>query len=280
MKILRSVLLLFALLVLISSTQGCGNADCVLTGFINCGNGGGANKSKINGTVVGVSGGSPVSGIKVRAERNGQRVASDTTNSDGDFTLRVREGNITLRFETSTFNVVGFFTVTEDSEVFLEVNLAPDDVFVVDWVVLQDPIRCEGSQTFTIEEPDLVDFIINGGSRNCIQAKGDCIIDISVQNIALDDCNEGILAQGSANVDLEALAVPTLTINAESNGIHTKGDSSVTLIGEDIFVTSTQSDGIRAEDTSDVQIQPSGLCTIEGPIQQDPTAMVDTVGCN
>src|SRR3990170_5219332 len=281
MKILRSVLLLFALLVLISSTQSCGNADCVLTGFVNCDDGGGADKSKINGTVASVTNGS-VSGIKVRAERNGEKVASDTTNSDGDFTIRVREGVILLEFETSTFTVARMFTITEDSEVLLIVSLGQNQILVDNWEVLQDPIRCDNNQNFIIVEDDLVDFTINGNGKDCIRAKGDCLIDIEVQNIMLNDCNEGLLAEGSASVTLEALAFPTLTIDAESNGIHAKGDSSVTLIGGNIFVTSTASDGIRAEDTSDVEIQPSGLCEIKGfdePVQQAQTATVVTGSC-
>ena len=286
MKILRSVLLLFALLVLISSTQGCSNADCLLTGFINCGNSGGADKSIINGTVVDVIGGPGVSGIKVIAKRNGEKVASDTTNSDGEFKLKVREGDITLLFEILGEVTVGrVFTITEDSEVFLDVSLDLElnQIEVEDWVVSQDPIRCDSNQSFIIEEDDLVDFTVDGNGKDCIRAKGDCLlIDIRVQNIALNNCNEGILAEGSADVNLKALAVPTLTIDAESNGIHTKGNSSVTLIGGKIVVTSTQSDGIRAEDSSDVEIQPSGLCTIEGfddAIQQDGTATVDPDGC-
>jgi len=286
MKILRSVLLLFALLVLISSTQSCGNADCVLTGFVNCDDGGGADKSKINGTVASVTNGS-VSGIKVRAERNGEKVASDTTNSDGDFTLKVRDGAITLEFETSTFTVARMFTITEDSEVLLIVSLGPNQILVDNWEVLQDPIRCDNNQNFIItNDVNLVDFTINGNGKDCIRAKGDCLIDIEAQNIILNDCNEGLIAEGSASVTLEALAfptlIPTLTINAESNGIHTKGDSTVTLIGGNISVTSTGADGIRAEDSSDVEIQPSGLCTIEGSddaIQKDGTATVDSDGC-
>ena len=287
MKILKSVLLLFALLVLIWSTQGCGNAECVLTGFVNCGNDGGADKSIINGTVLDVIGGPGVSGIKVIAERNNERVASDTTNSEGEFKLKVREGNITLLFEILGEVTVGrVFTITEDSEVFLDVTLdvlaQPKRITVVDWVVSQDPIRCDSNQSFIIDEDELVDFTVDGNGKDCIRAQGDCFIDITVQNIALNDCNEGILAEGSANVNLEALAVPTLTIDAESNGIHTKGDSSVTLIGGNIFVTSTGADGIRAEDSSDVEIQPSGLCTIEGfddAIDPDPTATIDPDGC-
>jgi len=286
MKILRSVLLLFALLVLISSSQGCGNSDCVLTGFVNCGGGGGADKSIINGTVVPpVIGGPGVSGIKVIAERNNERVASDTTNSEGEFKLKVREGDITLLFEILGEVTLGrAFTITEDSEVFLEVSLdlGLNQIEVEDWDVVQDPIRCDSNQSFIIDEDDLVDFTVDGNGKDCIRAQGDCFIDIVVQNITLDVCNEGILAEGSANVNLEALAVPTLTIDAEGNGIHTKGDSSVTLIGGDIFVKSTASDGIRAEDSSDVEIQPSGLCTIEGfddAIDPDPTATIDPDGC-
>ena len=286
MKILRSVLLLFALLVLISSSQGCGNSDCVLTGFVNCGGGGGADKSIINGTVVPpVIGGPGVSGIKVIAERNNERVASDTTNSEGEFKLKVREGDITLLFEILGEVTLGrAFTITEDSEVFLEVSLdlGLNQIEVEDWDVVQDPIRCDSNQSFIIDEDDLVDFTVDGNGKDCIRAQGDCFIDIVVQNITLDVCNEGILAEGSANVNLEALAVPTLTIDAEGNGIHTKGDSSVTLIGGDIFVESTASDGIRAEDSSDVEIQPSGLCTIEGfddAIDPDPTATIDPDGC-
>src|SRR3989337_1962102 len=285
MKILRSVLLLFALLVLISSSQGCGNSDCVLTGFVNCGGGGGADKSIINGTVVPpVIGGPGVSGIKVIAERNNERVASDTTNSEGEFKLKVREGDITLLFEILGEVSLGrAFTITEDSEVFLEVSLdlGLNQIEVEDWDVVQDPIRCDSNQSFIIDEDDLVDFTVDGNGKDCIRAQGDCFIDIVVQNITLDVCNEGILAEGSANVNLEALAVPTLTIDAEGNGIHTKGDSSVTLIGGDIFVESTASDGIRAEDSSDVEIQPSGLFTIEGfddAIDPDPTATIDPDG--
>src|SRR5574341_548759 len=287
MKILRSLLLLFALLVLISSTQGCGNADCVLTGFINCGNGGGGNKSVINGTIVDVIGGPPeVSGIKVIAKRNGEKVASDTTNSEGEFKLKVHEGDITLLFEILDEVTVGrVFTITEDSEFFLDVSidLVLNQIEVEDWIVSQDPIRCDNNQSFIIEEDDLIDFTVDGNGKDCIRANGDCLlIDITVQNIALNNCNEGILAEGSADVNLEALAVPTLTIDAESNGIHTKGNSSVTLTGGNIVVQSTQSDGIRAEDSSDVEIQPSGLCTIEGfdyATDPDPTATIDTDGC-
>src|SRR4030066_2002813 len=178
MKILRSVLSLFALLVLISSSQGCGNSDCVLTGFVNCGGGGGADKSIINGTVVPpVIGGPGVSGIKVIAERNNERVASDTTNSEGEFKLKVREGDITLLFEILGEVTLGRpFTITEDSEVFLEVSLdlVLNQIEVEDWDVVQDPIRCDSNQSFIIDEDDLVDFTVDGNGKDCIRATGDC----------------------------------------------------------------------------------------------------------
>ncbi len=281
MGIFRKLLLIFSVYILILFAHACGSADCALTGFVGC-DGDGADKSRIEGTVLDVVGQSGVSGIKIRAERNGQRVASKTTNAQGEFKLKVREGDITLLFETSTFTVARVFTITEDSEVFLDVILEPGQVIVGDWQVLQDPIHCEGSNAFIIDEEDLVDFTLDGNGRDCIRAKGDCFIDISVQNISLNDCNEGIFTENNANLTLEALASPTLTIDAESNAIHTKNNSSVTLTGVDIFVTSTEANGILAEDFSAVEIQPSGQCTIDGfdePISQDVTATVDPDGC-
>jgi hypothetical protein len=281
MRIFRKIWLLFSVYILILLAQACGNADCALTGFVGCDEDG-ADKNRINGTVLAVTDGAGVSGIRVRAIRNGQRVASKTTNSEGEFRFKVREGAITLEFDTSTFNVARVFTVTEDSEVFLDVSLEPDQVLVEDWQVLQDPIRCEGSNSFIIDEDDVVDFTIDGNGRNCIRARGDCFIDITVQNIALNDCDEGILTEGNANVTIEALAVPTLTIDAQGNGIHTNDNSSVTLTGVDIFVTSTEENGIFAEDFSEVEVQPGGQCTIEGfdnAVLQDPTATVDPDGC-
>ena len=290
MKILRSLLLLFALLVLLSSTQGCGNSDCVLTGFVNCGNGGGANKSKINGTVVGVSGGSPVSGIKVKAERNNEKVASDTTNSEGDFTLKVREGDITLLFEMPDEPTLGrVFTITEDSEVFsdISINLELNQIEVEDWVVMQDPIRCDGSNSFTIEEEDAeVDFTIDGNGKDCIRAKGNCFIDIVVQNITLTNCNNGVLAQGSADVFLGEEAAPisiSINIDDNSNGVHTEDGSSVLLAGTDIFIASDKN-GILATDTSTVTVEdePSGHCNIEGgegATDEQDDATIESGGC-
>src|SRR3970282_2515203 len=179
MKILRSVLLLFVLLALISSTQGCGNSDCVLTGFVNCGGGGGADKSIINGTVVPpVIGGPGVSGIKVIAERNNERGASDTTNSEGEFKLKVREGDITLLFEILDVVTVGrAFTIKEDSEVFLDVTLdvlaQPERITVVDWVVSEVPLRCDSNQSFIIDEDELVDFTVDGKGKDGIMGQGD-----------------------------------------------------------------------------------------------------------
>ena len=290
MKILKSVLLLFALLVLIWSTQGCGNAECVLTGFVNCGNGGGADKSIINGTVLDVIGGPGVSGIKVRAERNGEKVASDTTNSEGEFKLKVREGNITLLFEILGEVTVGrAFTITEDSEVFLDVilDLVLPQIEVEDWDVVQDPIRCGGSDEVTFEGEDAIssDFTIDGDGTDCIKANGDCTVEIVAQNITLTDCKNGVLAEGTADVILGEEAAPisiSINIDDNNNGVHTEDDSSVLLTGTDIFITS-DSNGILATNDSNVDVIRTGDCTIEGgdkAVNEQDDAMVDPDGCN
>ncbi len=283
MNLLRKIISLFGMLILISSTQGCGSCGSGLTGFGNCG--GGPNKSKINGTVVGVTGGSGVSKIKVIArDSNGKKLASDTTNSEGNFKFKVKFGSITLQFQTSTFIIARVFTITEDSEVFLDLSLEPNQVVVENWEVTQDPIRCDGSQNFILDEGDLVDFTLDGNGNDCITAKGHCFINISVQNISLNDCSEGIFTADNATLSLEALGASTLSIHAKSNGVHTNDSSSLTLTGGDVFITSTNQNGINAGGSSLVEVQPTNQCTIEGfagAIQEDPNAnpTVNTDGC-
>ena len=187
MRINGKIVLLFTVYISFLFVHGCGSADCALTGFVGCNSGGGDNKNRINGTVLNVIGQNEVSGIKVKAERNGEQVASKTTNAQGEFDFKVRDGAITLTFQTSSFNVARVFTVTKNSEVFLEVTLQPAQVMVNDWQVFQDPVRCDGSKSFIIDEQDLVDFIIDGNGKDCIRAKGKCFVDITVQNISLND---------------------------------------------------------------------------------------------
>ena len=247
----------------------------------NTGDSGGSGKSTINGNVADVTDGSDVSGIKVTAIRNGKKADSDTTDSQGNFKLRVKQGDITLQFETSAFNVSREITVTKKSTVNLVVVLDPDQglVTIDNWQVLQDPISCDKSDGFIFEEEEVTQFIINRG--NCIRAKGDCPVSILVQNISLTDCNEGIRVEGDATVELEALE--DINLISTRDGIRSRKNAFVSLsAGDDIFITSTGGDGIKAEGSSTVVVQPTDQCTIQGAnksIVQDDTATVDPDGC-
>jgi hypothetical protein len=272
-KLVKVILVLPVLLALAISLGSCVD--------FNTGGGGGSGKSTVNGNVADVIDGSDVSGIKVTAIRNGKKADSDTTDSQGNFKLRVKKGDITLQFETSTFNVSREITVTKKSTVILVVVLDPDQglVTIDNWQVLQDPIRCNNSDEFIFEEEEVSEFIINKG--NCIRAKGDCPVSILVQNISLTDCKEGIRAEGDATVEFEALE--DINLISTKDGISSKKNAFVSLsAGNDIFITSTEENGIKAEDSSTVVIQPTNQCTIQGAkksIQEDDTATVDPDDC-
>jgi len=97
----------------------------------------------------------------------------------------------------------------------------------------------------------------------------------------LTNCDEGIDGEDFANVILEAVAVPTLSIDAENNGIHAKDDSSIRLTGGDIFINAG-ANGILATGTSGVQVDSSGNCMIQGddePVDERDSAVVVTGGC-
>ena len=274
MKKLVKVMSHFSVLLAISISL----CSCI---DFNTGDSGGSGKSTINGNVADVTDGSDVSGIKVTAIRNGKKADSDTTDSQGNFKLRVKQGDITLQFETSAFNVSREITVTKKSTVNLVVVLDPDQgpVAIDNWQVLQDPIDCNNSDGFIFEEEEVSEFIINNG--NCIVAKKDCPLSIMVQNISLTDCNEGIRAEGDATVELEALE--DINLISRNAGIRSRKNAFVSLsAGDDISITSTGGDGIKAEGSSTVVVQPTDQCTIQGAnksIVQDDTATVEPDGC-
>ena len=274
MKKLVKVIWQFPVLLALAISFG----SCI--DFNNTG-GGGSGKSTINGNVADVTDGSDVSGIKVTADRNGKKADSDTTDSQGNFKLKVKKGDITLQFETPAFIVSREITVTKKSTVNLVLVLDPDQglVAIDNWQVLQDPIDCNNSDGFIFEEEEVSEFIINNG--NCIVAKKDCPLSILVQNISLTDCNEGIRAEGDATVELEALE--DINLISRNAGIRSRKNAFVGLsAGDDIFITSTGGDGIKAEGSSAVVVQPTDQCTIQGAnksIVQDDTATVEPDGC-
>jgi len=223
-------------------------------------------------------------GILIVAFQEGVEVDSDTAGAEGDFRVTVpRGGDVTLRFETPSFTTSTLITVTPDSDVALDVTLLlldPPAVEINRFDILSGPIRTRESEQFRFDE-ERANLTIDGGGDDCIKATGTSNVNIDVNDLTIMNCGNGIVGEDFADVSLEAVAVPTLSIEAENNGIHAKDDSSIRLSAVDIFITAGK-DGILATGTSDVEVNPSGSCVIEGgdqAVDERDLAVVDTASC-
>jgi len=224
--------------------------------------------------------------ILVIAFQNGAEVDRDTTDNQGDFQIAVpRGGDVTLRFQTSTFTATMLITVTPESEVTLDVvsllpSVNPPEVQINTFKIVSGPVHTREVEGFVFDEED-ADLTIDGGGRDCIKATGNSEVSIRVNDLTLTGCDNGINGEDFANVILEAVAVPTLTIDASDSGIHAEDDSSIRLTGTDIFITAGVN-GILATGTSGVEVSPSGDCVIHGgddAVDQRDFSFVNTAGC-
>jgi len=254
-------------------------------------NGGGSNKRvNIDGVIEEVVGG-VVSGIKVRVFENGKRRDMDTTNSLGEFRLRFKPNSesalVTLEFEGPDFTLSRVITVTRKSEVDLNVviEVSPPSITFTGWTVVQDRINLSRFDELIFTETEAI-FRIDGNGGKCIIAKGESRVEITAESISLIDCSEGISAESFGLVILEALF--DINLIATRDGIRARDNTVVRLameanaINNNIFITSTREDGIRASGSSDVTIDPQNACTISGSknaINQSGTSVVDPDGC-
>ena len=154
-------------------------------------------------------------------------------------------------------------------------------VTILNFQIFQDRIRISGNDTFVFTDED-ADFIIDGMGSDCIIAKGNSIIDISVNNITLADCGEGIRAVKNSDVRLET----TLDINitAFNNGVRGENSSFVSLTSNNsIFISSDNANGIRTTGNSSVIVDPTSACTIfggENAISEGGNSNIDTDICS
>lgn len=283
-KLLTRHSFLLILLVMVSfmssSMWGCDSGG---------GGGGGNNKTRIDGTVLEVVGGT-VSDIKVTIfNSNDKKIASSKTNGSGQFTLNFKPNSDTVKiqFEGSNFTLSRFIAVSRDSDVIFNVTLvaSPGQIIVEDWTVFQNRIREDGSDEFNFNSLE-ADFQIDGNGNTCIRAHGDSLVQITAMSISLVDCNIGIDTQGSGFVMLESDL--DIDINATKDAIKTSNDSfvrvtqTVTPVDNNIFISSVKEHGIRATGSSQVEINPQNDCTISGAksaIDQKDSSVVDPDGC-
>ncbi|MGH7891025.1 MAG: hypothetical protein ACREN0_01995 [Thermodesulfobacteriota bacterium] len=277
----HSFLLIFLIMVsfMSSSIWGCDSG----------GGGGGGNKTRINGTVLEVIGGS-VSDIKVTIFENNNKRASDKTDQFGDFNLKFEPNSnmVEIEFKGSNFTLSMFISVTRDSDVEFDVTLvtSPGQIIVENWTVDQNPLRVNNEEIiFTSLEAD---FNIDGDGGDCIRALGDGRLEVTARNISISDCKEGISAENSGIVIFEA--AEDIRISANKNGIKANNNAIVTISQTDvpnnnnIFIDSSKENGIKSSDSSEVIVDPQNDCTISGgdnksAINPTGASTIDPDGC-
>jgi acetyltransferase-like isoleucine patch superfamily enzyme len=247
------------------------------------------NKTKINGTVLDVIGGS-VSDIKVTVyNTNDKKLDSTKTNQLGQFTLKFKPNTdmVKIQFEVSNTTLSRFIAVTKDSNVLFNVTLtvSPGNITINDWTVFQDPVRISNSDELTFDSLE-ADFEIDGNGNTFIRAQVNSIVKITERSITISDCDDGINTQDSGFIMLEA--DEDITISANKNAISTSNDSfvrvtqTITPVDNNIFITSLKGYGIKSAGSSQVEINPQNTCSISGTksaTSQSGTSSIDPDGC-
>lgn len=260
----------------------------MMMGFGCSSSSGGGNKTKIQGVIQEVIQGS-VSGITVRILENGKSKDRDTTNQLGEFKLNFTPNSdlLTLEFDGPDFLLSRVISVTRNSNIVMAIvlQLDPPLISFTNWTVLQDPIRGGDFDQITFNEKEAV-FRIDGNNSNCIRANSESRVEITAKSISLIDCQEGITTQSFGLVILEA--DEDINVIAKKDGIRTKDSSFVRVartmnpINNNISISSTKENGIRASGASQVIVDPQNNCVISGAkdaIRQSGTSIVNPSSC-
>ncbi|MGB2691042.1 MAG: hypothetical protein WBB48_03365 [Thermodesulfobacteriota bacterium] len=247
-------LFLFALLLISSSCDGGsgGTGDILLEGVVS-------NPSQFGEITVTV------------LEGNSRR-GSTTVNSLGNFGIRFSSstGVVTLKFESDTFNAERpNIQVVDQSTTNLNITLQlnPTLIIIDRWQVFQDPISFSGSQTIDYNESQ-AEFNLDGNGGNCMFSSGTSFITYRVKSISITDCREGVRAQSTGSIVLEA--DEAIQITSSRDAVVALDDAFVGVgqssnpINNTINIESTGQFGINAAGNSVVDIDPQNQCAISG----------------
>ncbi len=255
--------------------------------FVNCSGSGGNNGNIfINGNVTNFA---QFTNLEVIVLEDKSRQDREFVDDQGNFTLqfRSRTGKVTLRFESDTLNAERpDISVTEDSVIVLNITLQESPVLITinRWQVFQEPIFFRETQL--IYNESLVEFNMDGKGNDCIIASGTATIDFRVKSINIDNCREGVRAQSSGTIILEAK--DNIGISSNRDAILSLDDSFI-RVGQssspdnnNILIESANQFGINAAGNSEVIINPQNACSISGSrgaVNINTNASVDTATC-
>lgn len=199
-------------------------------------------------------------GITITAMLNGTQLDITTTDGSGNFVLEVTDGNITLTFMTTNFNLTVDVFVPPDSVVTLGVSLDPpeDEVEVQELAYdFHDPISCTNqndAKTFSILEGDEV--VIQGEGGACIFVAGNCSLEINAKHIELRGCEACIRTSGSGAISLTTNG--KIDCEASDTALSVSGNSRLemtALYSNDMLSSEESMDDQSIADVTDEEME-------------------------
>ncbi|MGH7901912.1 MAG: hypothetical protein ACRENZ_09265 [Thermodesulfobacteriota bacterium] len=209
------------------------------------------------------------SNIVVTCLVNGSPVQTVDTDADGEFVCEVPispNGNVvTLNFEMDGESESFVFVVPPGIDVvFLVVilNFPQNDVEATD-MEFEGSIRCEDNEIIEINMQDDTEFVLDGDGGDCILTAGNCSVIIHHENITLTGCNTCVDARGNSSVEF-LTNNGDIVCEATKECVISRGTASVMMdaIGGNITLNSDGDNCIRADGTSEMELNSSGDCTI------------------
>lgn len=226
-------------------------------------------------------------GISVTALIDGVVVDSDTTDSDGFFSLTFlidSAENVTLTFDIDGTIVSVSITVQEGSIlniiVTIDLNAPPgDEVDIIDEGEAQGPVNCENG-TLEITKNPGEDIVIDGGGEDCIRTAGNCNLIIDPENIFLINCENCIDARGTSDVSLGTFD-GDIFCDAFGDGIKTVGDSTVSIDANGDINVSADENGANASGNSAITFSANACIfdTGEDIFDTNGNASINADGC-
>jgi len=228
--------------------------------------------------------------ITVTVLQGNTRLGRTTVSPQGNFGIRFNSstGVVSLRFESGSFNAERpNITVVDQSVTNLDITLQqnPTLITINRWQVFQDPISISGDRVIELIE-SLAEFNLDANGGNCIFASGNSLITYRVKSISITNCREGVRAQTSASIVLEA--DESILISSNRDAILALDDALVEVgqtsnpVNNTITIQSTNQFGINAAGDSIVNINPQNQCSISGgrmAVNVSGNASVSTSNC-
>ena len=258
-------------------------------GFLSCDGGGTGGNTIFEGVISNIAQLGQVT-VTIFDGNSNTRLGRTTTSPEGNFGIRFAPRAATIRvvFETNSFTAERpNVPIVAQSVTNWDMTLQQNPILIVinRWQVFQDPISLFNNDSIDYNESQ-AEFNLDANGGNCMFATGTTLISYRVKSISITDCREGVRAQSSATIILEA--DEDIEISANRDAVLAL-DDSVIEVGQSsnpnnntIIIQSFNQFGINASGNSTVIIDPQNQCSISGDrgaVNVNQSATVDTSTC-